>query len=107
MTPFDAGLQPERTLLAWRRTCLSLAMGSAIAIRFTATYLGTVAVLFSLCSLILAAAGWATATRRYQRAHRSLTTNNSQLGLGGTTVAITAAATAVLALAALTYALKR
>jgi putative membrane protein len=50
VTPFDPGLQPERTALAWRRAALSLAIGSLAAGRLLQPVLGAGA-------WVLAAAG--------------------------------------------------
>ena len=96
-TPFDAGLQPERTLLAWRRTCLSLALGIAVAVRFTASELGAVSIVVGVVGLALVAAAWAAATQRYRRAHEALS-SSLPLDRGARTLASTAAVTIVLGL---------
>ena len=71
--PFDAGLQPERTLLAWRRTGLSIGVGGLLFIRFAIPELGPVAVGLGILGLVLAAIAYVDAARRYRRAHAHLT----------------------------------
>jgi uncharacterized membrane protein YidH (DUF202 family) len=69
---FDSGLQPERTLLAWRRTCLSFGLASAVMVRFSVGPIGTGGVLLGLVGIGLAASSYAAVARRYRRAHESL-----------------------------------
>ncbi len=52
----DPGLANERSLLAWQRTALSLAVGSAVLLRLTFEELNVVAVVG--CGLSLALATW-------------------------------------------------
>lgn len=62
--PFDPGLQPERTWLAWRRTLLALAVGSLIALRILPPVLGTWAIWLGPAGLLPSCALWMLAARR-------------------------------------------
>jgi putative membrane protein len=71
-SPFDPGLQPERTLLAWRRTCLSIAAAGAIGARISADGLGALAIGIGIIGVALGVLGYLAAHIRYERAHGSL-----------------------------------
>jgi uncharacterized membrane protein YidH (DUF202 family) len=99
---FDPGLQPERTLLAWRRTALALGVGSAVGARLALPVLGAGAVVLGLLGAVAAVAAYAAASRRYQRAHRALTAGGG-LPTGGAPLALMAATAGALAIGALLY----
>jgi putative membrane protein len=61
---WDRGLQPERTVLAWRRSALSLFVGSLVGARVLAAPLGQVAVVLGVLGCLLAAGTWVAASRR-------------------------------------------
>ncbi|MFF2487610.1 DUF202 domain-containing protein [Microbacterium sp. NPDC058062] len=66
--PWDAGLQPERTELAWRRTALSIAVISLVAIRLLPAELGSwLWAAPGIVGVIVSAALWRAAKSR-QRA---------------------------------------
>lgn len=88
--PFDAGLQTERTLLAWRRTCLALAVGNAVAIRYLTEALGPWVALIAVGGLALSGIAWVVATVRYRRAHTGLV-RDAVLTTDGALVALVAA----------------
>ena len=75
--PFDAGLQPERTALAWRRTALAVAVASLAALRILPEVLGLWALIpAALCAGVSFVALLLT-HRRYRRIHTMLTSSES------------------------------
>ncbi|WP_395244663.1 DUF202 domain-containing protein [Agromyces sp. MMS24-K17] len=93
---FDPGLQPERTLLAWRRTVLALTVAALVGVRLLPPILGPWSLLL-FGAAIAATAGIAIGAEvGYRRMHRALTS----AGLGplpsrGGLVAATAGLTAL------------
>lgn len=100
--PFDPGLQPERTLLAWRRTCLALAVGSAIVVRFAGEAIGVFAAILGIAGVATAAAGYVRASMRYRRAHEGLT-DSGQLPIDGLALALVTATLLLIATGAAAY----
>ncbi|EWS79789.1 hypothetical protein BF93_09440 [Brachybacterium phenoliresistens] len=96
--PFDPGLQVERTLLAWRRTCLSFAAAGLVAARFTAPALGVTAVVAGLAVAGCAILAYVATAHGYAREHRGLVEED---GLARSGVPMLVATGAVLLLGAL------
>ena len=100
--PFDPGLQPERTLLAWRRTCLALAVASAVVVRFAGEAIGVVAAILGIAGVATAAAGYVRASVRYRRAHEGLT-GSGELPIDGLALALVTLALLLIAAGAAAY----
>jgi hypothetical protein len=70
MTPtilFDPGLQPERTALAWRRTALSIAVGSLVSLRVLMDAFGSAGWwVLALIGLAFTGWMWRVAQKRYR-----------------------------------------
>lgn len=99
--PFDVGLQPERTALAWRRTALALVVAAVIGIRVLPMLLGAWAVIPAGAGVVLAVVVLVASHRRYREQHARLTAGSSdRIALpDGTLPAIVATATLAGALA--------
>lgn len=68
----DAGLQAERTVLAWRRTGLAMALAAVVAGRLAVPVFGVVALVLTGVGLLQAVAVAAAAGRRYGAMRQSL-----------------------------------
>lgn len=94
--PRDPGLQPERTLLAWRRTALALVVLSALATRYLAVDLGPVAGALGGVGILLSAGAAASAHLRYRAVVRDFAAADAgerPLPSGGRTLALVTVAT--------------
>lgn len=80
--PFDKGLQPERSALAWQRTALSIAVGSLIFGRILSTSLGLWALVPMVAGLTMAVSLGMKAHQRYAHHHRALTSGKGALADG-------------------------
>lgn len=104
--PYDPGLQPERTLLAWRRTALALAVVSAAVARYAGDRLGLVtAALVGAAGVAGAAWAYHRATHRYRRVHLWLHREDTLAG-DGAAFAVTSASLGLVAVAAAVYVLQ-
>ena len=70
---WDPGLQPERTLLAWRRIAVALLCMALAAPRFAWPVFGSAAVVPSGIAVAGAVAVLFASHRRYVQTHRALT----------------------------------
>lgn len=101
----DVGAQPERTLLAWRRTILASLVGISVAMRLTFAELGGIALAVGTVGLLAAVAAWVTTSVRYRRVHQAMSAGAARLPLDGMPVAAGALAAGLLGVLALALAL--
>ena len=101
---FDAGMQPERTALSWRRTALSMAAGSVAAVRVFPVLFGAWTLVPTSLAVVLAVIVFVSAQVRYRRNHRALlesrTANTRALLEDGRMIALVAIVTTILGILA-------
>lgn len=105
---YDQGAQPERTLLAWGRTCLALAVVVAVLIRVLVVAVDPAVIGLTVGALALPLGTWLLAIARYRRMHRELTRSgpDSNLPAGGAAVAVATFAAALCGVLALAIVLR-
>lgn len=82
INPFADGAQVERTMLAWRRTALSVAVLSALAVRYVAPSLGWAGLVVAGGGVLLALAASVVIVVRFRRARRMRCDGTAPLGSG-------------------------
>ena len=104
-SPADSGMQAERTALAWRRTALSVAVGSLIGLRVLPPQLGPLGYAVAALGLVWSVDLTLTARRRYRDGSRLVRAGGDvpARGVPARTLARTAATTGVVGLAALVF----
>ena len=98
--PQGPGMQAERTSLAWRRTALSVAVGSLAGLRVLPPQLGALGYAVSILGLLWSLDLALSARRRYRDGQRLLGAAGGAT-TAGTTVARTALTSGGFALVAL------
>lgn len=101
MSLYDPGLQPERTVLAWRRTVLALAVGAAVGARLLDPHIGPVAYVAALVVIVVALWAYVSVDRAYRRTARRLSRGEIAAVSPGPAVALVAVAVVALAMLAL------
>jgi uncharacterized membrane protein YidH (DUF202 family) len=71
-SPWDAGLQVERTALAWLRTCMAFLVGTVVLVRLAVHVSTTFAAVIACVVVPLAGAAAVLAWRRFRQADKSL-----------------------------------
>jgi uncharacterized membrane protein YidH (DUF202 family) len=108
--PRDPGLQPERTMLAWRRTALALVVIAAVATRYLAVELGPYAAMLGGAGILLATIALASAHHRFRKVVRGFHAADAReapLPTAGRTLALTALAALAIGVGGLVLVLGR
>ena len=103
--PFDAGLQLERTALAWRRTTLSLVVGSLAGARILPEVWGPAGLIVAGVGILASVALFVLAHRRFRLQSGRL--RSAEPLADGTLPALMAAAVLAVAVVALVFTLAR
>jgi len=94
--PFDPGLQPERTALAWRRSSMSLTIAGLVSARVLPHFWGTSGLLVGGAGVAMSLIIMIFGHRRYRTHHHRLSAGlHHRVGLPGGLLPLMFAATTV------------